>query len=245
MSNKIGKKFIEQTCYKVLEPSAQQKGQAQPPLQDKFDNLAELIDLPGPESLDLSLLDFKQLIYKRRSLRNYSKISLSLEELSYLLWASQGVKKVVSGKATFRTVPSAGARHALETFLLVNNVKNLKPGLYKFCAIEHKLILVSAEENIADKITYGCHEQKFVKSCAATFIWIADVYRMTWRYGERGYRYLHLDVGHVCQNLYLAAESINSGACGIAAFDDDLLNSVLKLEGEKKFVIYLATVGKK
>ena len=245
MSNNIGKNFIEQTYYEALEQSDQQKDLPQPPLQEEFDKSAKLIDLPNPESLDLSPVDFKQLVYDRRSLRKYGKTPLTLEELSYLLWCCQGVKKVVPGKATFRTVPSAGARHAFETYLLVNNVENLNPGLYKFLALEHKLILMSAPENVADKITEGCLGQNFVKTCGVTFIWTANVYRMAWRYGQRGYRYLHLDAGHVCQNLYLAAETINCGACGIAAFDDEKLNFILKLDGENKFVIYLATAGKK
>ena len=245
MSNNTGKNFIEQTCYAALEESDQQKGLPQPPLQDEFDKSAEIIDLPNPESINLPPVDFKQLVYERSSLRKFKNTALTLEELSYLLWCSQGVKKIVPDKRTYRTVPSAGARHAFETYLLVNNVENLKSGLYKFLALEHKLILMPASGNIADKVTEGCLGQKFVKTCAVTFIWTADVYRMAWRYGQRGYRYLHLDAGHACQNLYLAAETINCGACGIAAFDDKDLNSILKLDGENKFVIYLGTVGKK
>ena len=245
MAKETGKKFIEQTYHQFLEPSDQQKGVPQPPLQEEFDKSAKLIDLPAPESIELPSIDFKQLVYDRRSLRKYGETALTLEELSYLLWCCQGVKKIAPGKATFRTVPSAGARHAFETYLLVNNVENLKPGLYKFLALEHKLILLSAPENIADQITEGCLGQNFVKTCAVTFVWTANVYRMAWRYGQRGYRYLYLDAGHICQNLYLAAETIDCGACGIAAFDDESLNSILKLDGENKFVIYLATAGKK
>ena len=80
---------------------------------------------------------------------------------------------------------------------------------------------------------------------AVTFIWAAMAYRMKWRYGERSYRYLHLDAGHVCQNLYLVAEDINSGVCGIAAFEDEDINSALNLDGEDQFVVYIATLGKK
>ncbi len=80
---------------------------------------------------------------------------------------------------------------------------------------------------------------------AVTFLWVAVPYRMTWRYQERGYRYLHLDAGHVCQNLYLAAEAIDAGVCAVAAFDDDALNTLLCLDAKEAFVIYLAAVGKK
>ena len=243
--SETGKNFIEQTYYDALGRSDQQKKIPQPPLQDEYDESAQLIDLPPPESVELPPVDFKEIVYNRRSVREYKETPLKLEELSYLLWCSQGVKKIVPGKATFRTVPSAGARHAFETYLLVNNVETLEPGLYKFIASEHKLILIPAPKNIKDQITEGCMGQKFVKTCAVTFIWSANVYRMAWRYGQRGYRYLYLDAGHVCQNLYLSAETIDCGACGIAAFNDEALNSILKLDGEKKFVIYLATAGKK
>ncbi|MFH1570318.1 MAG: SagB/ThcOx family dehydrogenase, partial [Gemmatimonadota bacterium] len=80
---------------------------------------------------------------------------------------------------------------------------------------------------------------------AVTFFWVAVPRRTTWRYVERGYRYLHLDAGHVCQNLYLAAESIGAGTCAIAAFDDDALIDILGLDPQEAFVIYLATVGKR
>jgi SagB-type dehydrogenase family enzyme len=140
---------------------------------------------------------------------------------------------------------SAGARHALETYLLVNNVAELRPGLYRFLATAHRLAEVDTADGLADKMTAACWEQSQVRQSAVTFLWVAIPYRMTWRYGERGYRYLHLDAGHVCQNLYLAAEVIGAGVCAIAAFQDQALNSLLDLDGERQFVIYLATVGKK
>jgi SagB-type dehydrogenase family enzyme len=98
---------------------------------------------------------------------------------------------------------------------------------------------------IAEKAKRAAYNQSIVAKSAVTFIWIAIPYRMTWRYGERGYRYLHLDVGHVCQNLYLSAENINCGVCAIAAFHDEEFNDLLGLNGQDQFVIYLATVGKK
>ena len=168
-----------------------------------------------------------------------------MSELSYLLWCTQGVKDIIPGTATLRTVPSAGARHAFETFLLSNNVTGLSPGLYRYAACEHKLSFLNADHHVTDVIVQGCLGQEMVKTCAATFIWTAVAYRMTWRYGERGYRYLHLDAGHVCQNLYLAAEAIDCGVCAIGAFDDDLINSALGLDGEEHFAIYIVTAGKK
>jgi SagB-type dehydrogenase family enzyme len=129
--------------------------------------------------------------------------------------------------------------------LLINRVEGLAPGLYRFLAIEHKLLEVDLKPGLADRMVDACLQQRFVKSSAATFIWSAVVYRMAWRYTERGYRYLHLDAGHVCQNLYLAAAAIGCGACAIAAFDDEAVNQLLGLDGEEQLAIYLATVGKR
>jgi len=167
-----------------------------------------------------------------------------LDELSYLLWCTQGVLGTRGTYATFRNVPSAGARHALETYLLVNHVEGLRPGIYRYLAIEHKLLRVNLRRGVAEAVTAACWGQQIVAASAVTFLWVAVPYRMAWRYGQRGYRYLHLDVGHVCQNLYLAVQNVGCGACAIAAFRDEDLNRVLGIDGEEQFAIYVATVGK-
>lgn len=241
----IGSEFMEKTKYHYLDRSDQMKGLQQPPLELEYDRTKTSVDLPDPKEIKVSSISLREAIENRRSTRKYSQRTLTVEELSYLLWCTQGVKEVIPGSATFRTVPSAGARHAFETYLLVNNVEDLQRGIYRFLALEHKLLQINTAPNIADEITEACFGQVFVKRSAVTFIWTAVPYRMKWRYGERGYRYMHLDAGHVCQNLYLSAESIACGVCAIAAFSDDDMNRLLKVDGENQFVIYLATVGKK
>ena len=241
----IAQEFMEKTKYKYQGVSDQSSKIPQPPLEAEYDLLKPKISLPPPASLPYGQKPLIELINGRRSLRQYSNLALSLEELSYLLWCTQGVKKEKPGVVTFRTVASAGARHAFETYLLINRVEGLKPGLYRFLALEHKLIEINMEADIVDRTIAGCMGQGFVGDSAVTFIWAADVERMKWRYDVRGYRYLHLDAGHVCQNLYLAAESIDCGVCAIAAFDDDEINQVLGLNGVQQFVIYVAAAGKK
>ena len=238
----IGDEFIEQTKHKYLDPSDQQRGLPQPPLETPFAAGADAIELPAPSGVDS---DLRHIIGGRTSVRRYEAVPLSQAELSYLLWCTQGIRQVIGGQATLRTVPSAGARHALETYLLVNRVDELTPGLYRYLALDHKIGAFRTDDDIAGRITHACLRQEFVRQSAVTFIWVAVAERMVWRYQQRGYRYLFLDAGHVCQNLYLAAESIGCGACAIAAFDDDAMNSLLQLDGEQEFVIYVAAVGKK
>ncbi|MHC1740224.1 MAG: SagB/ThcOx family dehydrogenase [Anaerolineaceae bacterium] len=242
----IGQEFMRRTGYAEISPSPQESGIIpQPPLELLAPENAELISLPSPAKIEVPAMDLRVAIEGRRSLRKYLAASLSIDELTYLLWVSQGVKRVSSRPSTARTVPSAGARHAFETYLLVNRVEGLTPGLYRYLAIENQLVRFEANEQINALITSACRDQSQVATSAVTFMWVAVVERMFWRYVERGYRYLFLDAGHVCQNLALGAESVGCGICPIAAYDDDQLNQVLGLDGKDQFVIYLASLGKK
>ncbi|MFW5913482.1 MAG: SagB/ThcOx family dehydrogenase, partial [Bacillota bacterium] len=127
---------------------------------------------------------------------------------------------------------------------LVNNVEGLKRGLYRYLALEHKLQKLEASPDITQKIRRACLKQPQIEEAGVVFLWIADAYRTTYRYGERGYRYIFLDAGHVAQNLYLVAEQIGCGVCAIAAYDDDRLNTLLGLDGEAQFTAYVASLGK-
>lgn len=242
--NSIGKEFMEKTKEQYLGESDQDKGVPQPPLELACPDDAVRIDLPAADQLQVKKLDLTWAMDKRRTVRTYSRRALRLEELAYLLWYTQGVQEVTTRPVTLRTVPSAGARHSLETYLLVNNVTGLKPGLYRYIALEHKLMVVDLAEGLRESVVRSAFNQTVVGESAVTFIWTTALYRMKWRYGERSYRYTHLDAGHVCQNLYLAAQAVEAGVCAIGAFDDDQLHFLLGLDGHEYFAVYLATVGK-
>jgi len=245
-AGRIGQEFMEKTRYAYLSASDQQRGLPRPPLELEAGPADVVIELPRPEEIGVGdEVGVRTAIERRVSVRRYAERSLTLKELSYLLWTTQGVKSIAGdGYVTMRTVPSAGARHALETFLLVNRVEGVEPGLYRFRAIEHRLVRLRLGSEVADEVMEACWRQGMVKASAVTFVWVAVAYRMTWRYGQRGYRYLHLDAGHVCQNLYLAALPIGCGVCAIAAFRDEDLSRALGVDGVEQFPIYVATVGK-
>lgn len=255
MIQKIFKEFIEKTRDDLsIRPrrSDLYKGVPPPPLELGYDETKRVIDLPSQKDIRVDAIDLREAIEKRRSFRNYTEQMLTLEELSWLLWCTQGVKEIVDRpqgvshptRATLRVVPSSGACHPFETYLLVNRVKGLQSGLYRFLAIKHKLVEVSLEEGLADKITEVCWGQQFVKRSAAVFIWTFLPYRTTWRYGARGLRAL-MEAGHICQNLYLSAEAIHCGVCAVDAFGDNEFNAILGIDGEDQFIVYIATVGKK
>lgn len=244
----IGQQFLHDTRYvsdNMSQPSDQEKGLPQPPLELPFDDSMPIINLPNPKTLAIPSIDLRTAIDRRHSIRLYRDEPLSMEELSYLLWSTQGVKAVTKRPCTLRTVPSGGARHAFETYLMVRAVAGLEPGIYRFLAIEHKLQLVKPGKRTLQDVTDLCGGQKMVKLSAVTFVWTAVPYRMVWRYNQRAYRGLFLDAGHVCQNLYLAAEAIDCGVCAINAFFDDEFNTYLGFDPAQQFVIYCASLGKK
>jgi len=244
MLEQNGYEFVEETKYPKISESDQGHDKPQPPYEIPLEEGQPLIDLPEPGSIDLGTYDLRKAIEIRRSLRRYTEESLSLEELSYLLWLTQGVKKVDEKRhVTWRTVPSAGCRHPFETYLSVNRVDGLENGLYRFAALDHKLVALDINDTFNDKLTEACMGQRQVRTSAVTFIWAAVPYRTVWRYAERSYRYLYLDAGHVCQNLHLAAESIGCGICAIGAYHDDAVDELMGFNPPEMFVIYLASLG--
>ncbi|MEW6524865.1 MAG: SagB/ThcOx family dehydrogenase [Bacillota bacterium] len=245
MKSRVGKEFMQKTKYQYLGQSDQARELPQPPLEKPLEAGKPLVELPRPGHWQVPGADLALTITARVSVRHYLEKPLSLEELAYLLWCTQGVKTVTARPVTLRTVPSAGARHPLETYLLVNNVEGVLPGVYRYAAIDHGLVQLTTGPGLGDQFARACLNQRFVGLSAVAFFWAADAYRCIWRYGERGYRYMHLDAGHVCQNLYLAAMSIGCGCCAVGAYDDDAVNSLLGLDGEDNFVIYAAAVGKR
>ncbi len=224
--------------------SDQMKGVAMPASQKAYDPACELITLPKPDSTVLKKPDILTCIADRKSRRKYSTANLTLDELAYLLWATQGVRMALATGRHYRTVPSAGARHSFETYLVIQHVKGLKTGVYRYLPFEHQLAFLFTAENLSEKMTTLASDQPFVGNSAVCFIWSTIPYRMEWRYGLGSERVILMDVGHVCQNLYLAAELIGCGTCGVAAYDQEKLDQFLGLDGKDEFVIYLAPVGK-
>jgi SagB-type dehydrogenase family enzyme len=224
--------------------SDQMKGLAMPPAQKAVEPDCKLIPLPKPVSAILKKPALLECIADRKSRRKYNAADLSLDELGYLLWATQGVRKALPGGRHYRTVPSGGSRHSFETYLVVQHVEGLKPGVYCYLPFDHKLAFLFSEENLPEKMTVLASNQSFVGNSAVCFIWSSIPYRMEWRYGLDSERVILMDVGHVCQNLYLAAESIGCGTCGVAAYQQNELDAFLGLDGRDEFVIYLAPVGK-
>ncbi len=223
----------------------QGRGLAPPPLQKPFDGTATRIDLvPTGKWKIIGEVNLVDVIRRRRSRRSFSALPLSLDELSFLLWATQGITRKLDEGHAFRTVPSAGCRHAFETYLCVLRVEGIERGFYRYLPLEHQLLPEFAEDRMAEKMVAAVFGQPYPGDAAVTFIWTVIPYRMEWRYGPASYKVIALDAGHVCQNLYLACEAIGAGTCAIAAYDQGAMDRLLRIDGEDEFTVYLAPVGK-
>lgn len=223
-------------------PSDSNKGMPMPEAQ-KSCKSGKFIDLPNPQSCkyDIKLQD---AIKNRRSRRKFTQDHLSLIELSFLLWATQGITD--KDIAAHRAAPSASARHPFETYLMVRRVQGLVPGIYRYLPLDHKLCLVNDNQAQIEKISTACFEVNApqMKNAAVVFIWAAVPYRTEWRAGPYAYKYIAMDAGHVCQNLYLAVEAIGAGTCAVAAYEQKTIDEIIQVNGQDEFAIYLAPVGK-
>jgi SagB-type dehydrogenase family enzyme len=221
----------------------QERGEPHPSLQRDAGDLP-VIDLPEVSPAGFDGLTLSEAIAVRRSIRSFTDDPLSLAELSYLLWATQGVKQIFKqGLATVRTVPSAGARHPLETYLVAHNVDGLDPAVYRYLPLDHRVARTSDHPS-PGAVTRACLGQDFVERCSVTFVWTAVPYRTEWRYGLASAKLIALDAGHLCQNLYLACQEIGAGTCAIGAYDQDSADRLLGVDGKDELVVYLAPVGK-
>lgn len=239
--------FLKDSIRKRVDFSQtdQNRGIDPPPIEKPYSTDALRIDLVKPGSWkQIPKMDLATAIRNRQSRRMYKDKPLSLEEVSFLLWATQGIRGEVDYGHAYRTVPSAGCRHALETYLAVFRVEGLHSGIYRYLPLSHQLLFEFSEERLPKKLIQAAFGQSYAGEAALTFIWTAIPYRMEWRYGLAAHRVIAMDAGHVCQNLYLACEAIGAGTCAMAAYDQEALDQLLRVDGEEEFAVYMASVGK-
>ena len=190
------------------------------------------IKLPKPKEKGSTSIE--ETLNKRRSVRDYKRGSLSLEQISQLLWAA-------SGKNLFRrTAPSAGATYPLEIYLVVGEAEGLEPGLYHYSFSRHSLEGIK-EEDIRDRLSEAALGQRMIERAPIDIIVAADYGRTTSSYGQRGFRYVHMEVGHVGQNISLQAVALSLGTVMIGAFEDKQVKEILGIREEP---LYIIPVGK-
>jgi SagB-type dehydrogenase family enzyme len=182
------------------------------------------------------------VFHERKSVRKYKDEPITIEDLSYLLWSSTGLERKEK-EYEFRTTPSAGATYPIETYIVVNNVKDLEPGVYHYNIKNHELEQLKLGDFKKD-ITRAAMNQSKCAYAGVVFIWTAVINRTKYRYGQRAYRYIFMDAGHIAENLALSCVGLGLGSCQIAALYDDMVNKIIELDGETESTIYMTSLGK-
>ena len=197
----------------------------------------EQIKLSNPELTGNQSVEM--LLQQRRSVRSYQKLALNLAEVGQLLWSAQGL----SDTQGLRTAPSAGALYPLKLFIVVGDVNELSPGIYQYNPEDHSL-LKTANGDLRKLLQKAAFNQSCIGDAAIIFVFTAIYQRTTGKYGERGVRYVHMEVGHAGQNLFLQAEALHLGTVVVGAFDDDEVREVLNLDSDIQ-PLSLMPVGRK
>jgi SagB-type dehydrogenase family enzyme len=188
--------------------------------------LQDVVRLPEPR--DRSEVSVEEALRRRRSVRHLSRAPVGLSEVGQLLWAAQGI----TGPEGSRTAPSAGALYPLEVYLVAGRVEGLAVGVYRYDPREHLIRLMSARD-CQDRLSRAALGQSWVGNASAVLVVAALYRRTTVKYRTRGHRYVHIEVGHACQNVYLQAEALGLATVVVGAFGDEAVASALGLDDER------------
>jgi len=240
MAQGIGDRFQQETKYHlgstgglVIDPATR------PELYKTYPG-SRKIGLPAHDARGSAPLD--QVLRKRKSIRDFIRDPLTTEQLSFLLWASTGIHRREMGYS-FRTAPSAGALYPIETYVAVNNIEGLDAGVYHYSIKDHSLEELQTG-SFGDKLAAAALGQRMCAEAAAVFVWTAIFRRTNWKYGQRGYRYIYLDAGHIAENLALASTALELGSCEIGALFDDEVNKIIGVGGIEESVVCMCAVGR-
>jgi len=200
------------------------------------------IMLPVPNII--GEMSVEEALESRRSRRNFNEDPITLEQLSQILWAAYGVTSPRSEpglRGGLRTAPSAGALYPLEIYVVAGNVEGLEPGVYRYIADGHKLIM-TLEGDVRNELREAALGQRMVSEAPISIFYSAVFERTTGRYGERGRKYVYIEVGHSAQNVYLQVNALGLGTCAIGAFADDMVRDILNLPSHEE-PLYLMPIG--
>ena len=179
----------------------------------------------------------EKALANRRSHRNFQNKAISTSQLSQILWAAYGN----TSPNGLRTAPSAGALYPLEVYAVVGNVEGIKPGVYRYISREHKIVR-TIDKDVRIELCNATANQRMVRNAPASVVYSAVFSRTTDRYGKRGHGYVHMELGHSSQNIYLQAEALQLGTCAVGAFIDSKVSQVLKLPANEE-PLYIMPIG--
>lgn len=206
------------------------------------------VKLTPIENIDPNGRTFDEVVSSRRSVRDFADLNMSLDELSKILHQSYGITGELPGKGDFRqslrSSPSAGGLYPTEIYIAVRKVSGVEPGIYHYNVPNHEIELLIPGDP-TEKMYEVCCQQEFVHNTSIIIIMSGVLARTKLKYGERGYRYVLLDIGHLGQNIYLSCASLDLAIMTTCGFFDDEANKLLRIDGVDETVMYVAFIGKR
>jgi SagB-type dehydrogenase family enzyme len=239
-----GTEFIRGTRYPDFSTVDLVLRVPEPPRELPVPEGATVIKLPNPKRIKIPDASIQETIRNWEPVGFFSRSSITLKDLSFLLWYTQGLKKIVSDTVMVKNVPSSGSRHPLETYFVAGEVEGLETGLYRYLPLSHSIVVEQLGSDIPLTMGTASMNFKVVTRAAATFLWVGIPYRSTWALGNRGYRSVLIEAGHTCQALIMAAACIGCHIHPIDLFHDELVTKLAGLDPETQWPVYIGAVGK-
>jgi SagB-type dehydrogenase family enzyme len=251
MIDKSGKFFLKSTplcdrkslLYTPLEGSDEFIGKPDPLKESDSYSEDDLIFLTKPNEVPLIKRDVFDIFNDRESRRKMNGKKITFDELSFLLWATQGERIAQNGEKK-RTVPSAGARYPIDTYFFASNVDGVPVGLYRYIHTVHAILQISIDDESREHELIHLWDGSRWKGSVLTIFWVAVPYRCVWRYKSYAYKFCGIDVGHIGQNGYLATEALGLACCTIGRYPQKLMDKLLGVNGEEKFTCYIGVFGR-
>lgn len=239
-----GIEFLKNTAYPDFSTVDMILRVPEPPAERPVPEGAEVIPLPDPATIERPDASVRESLEHWEPIEYFSRTSISLEDLSYLLWCIQGVRRIPVRGIEIRNVPSSGRRHPVDTYFLAGEIEGLATGLYRYLPGSHSIVKIREDSDLPFALGTASMNVKVVTRAAVTFLWVAVPYRSVWALGNRGYRSAFIETGHICQALIMAASTLGCSVLPIDLFHDRMMIELVDLDPGTEWPLYVAAVGK-
>lgn len=239
-----GKEFMENTSYPDFSTFDMILRVPEPRKENSIPEDAKIIKLPSPKRIKFPEVSARDALEYWEPVEFFSRSSMNLKELSYLLWCMQGVKTVQDRETIIRNVPSSGRRYPINTYFVAGEIEGIPTGLYQYIPSKHQIVLLREDSDLPFAMGTASMNFKMITRAPVTFIWTAVPYRSVWALGNRGYRNVLIEAGHVCQALVMASASIDYKVHPIDLFHDQMVTQLIGNDPNSEWPLYIAAVGK-
>ena len=239
-----GKEFMEKTRYPDYSTVDMILRVPEPPPELPVPKGTKPIKLPNPNRIRIPDMPVREALESWEPVGFFSRSSLTMKELSYLLWCTQGERKLEGSLTNIRNVPSSGERHPIDTYFMVGEIEDLPTGIYRYLPGTHRIMAIREDSDLPFSMGTASMNFKVITRAAVTFLWAASPYRSVWALGNRGYRSIFIEAGHICQALIMASACIGCRVHPIDLFRDQMMAQLAGLDPESQWPLYIAAVGR-